>query len=153
MSKKWNMSIRRQKAVVGVIALLAILVSPVGVLIVYLLTSGGIGSPEEAIRLKAIIEQYDGPETSGTGRDDYAAKRFSNNEWVLGLGRDSHEIMSKYNGGGTLVVKDSRGHIRCFFGHVCGPGDHQSFMARANSLDEFYQLLVKYDRFKEYIIP
>ena len=87
---------------------------------VYFFSSGGTGSIDEALRLKAVVEQIPDPE-SGEGCDDgYAAKRFANGEWVLGIGRDSHAMMSEFRGGGTVVVKDSRGRIRCFFGHVCG---------------------------------
>jgi hypothetical protein len=53
------------------------------------------------------------------------------------------------NGGGTLVVKDSRGNVRAFFGHVCG-GDYLDMELRfTKSLDHFYKLLHE-SGFKEY---
>ena len=49
------------------------------------------------------------------------------------LGRKSHDP-----GGGTLVIKDSRGAVRVYFGHVCGP-DRLNFMCQqCAGLDEFY---------------
>src|SRR5687767_12570935 len=44
--------------------------------------------------------------------------RFPSGEWVTGVGVDSH---SWKRAKGTLVVRDSRGRVRAFVGHVCGP--------------------------------
>jgi hypothetical protein len=88
----------------------------------YFYSVGGTGSMSEARRLRAIIEPISDPE-AGQGCDpEYKFIRFPNGEWVMGIARDSHAPMSRYRGGGTVVTKDSRGRVRCFFGHVCGPG-------------------------------
>ncbi len=138
----------RRRTVLWIVAMGTVLIIGFPILFVglYFVSTGGTGSADEAIRLKKIIERIPDPE-SGEGCDsEYAAKRFPNGEWVLGIGRDSHSMMSKYRGGGTVVVKDSRGRVRCFFGHVCGCG-MQTFDAR--SLDEFYKKLIVSGGFKE----
>jgi hypothetical protein len=114
------------------------------------LFSGGTGSPEEAIRLKPVVESIADPE-SGDGCDpEYYAQRFPDGSWVLGIGRDSHAF---FHGGGTMVLKDSRGHIRCFFGHVCGPRGVRLVIDDARSVDDMYDQLIEKFRFTEYEWP
>lgn len=57
------------------------------------------------------------------------------------------------SGGGTLVVKDSRGAIRAFFGHVCGPRFLEGQLERAKSLDDFYDHCLPEWHFQEYEWP
>ena len=123
----------------GVVATL-LLVPVVFVLIVLIgmANSNGKGSPEEAERLRVSLEAIADPESGEGCHSEYAAKRFKNGEWVLGIGRDSHAWLSSTRGGGTIVVKDSRGQVRCFFGHVCGHAGHEPFMEHADSLERFY---------------
>ncbi|HQR09130.1 MAG TPA: hypothetical protein PLN21_20075 [Gemmatales bacterium] len=136
-----------------VILLVLVIFSSIAYFAFYYFTSGGSGSPEEATRLRAIVENIISPEAGEGIHFEYAAKRFKNGEWVLGIGRDSHAWMSSYRGGGTIVVKDSRGQVRCFFGHVCGPGGHDVYMLKASSLDDFYKRLGEYKTFTEYQWP
>jgi hypothetical protein len=99
------------------------------------------------------VEAIPDPE-AGEGADPgYAAKRFKDGGWVLGIGRDSHGILSKYRGGGTMVVKDSRGRVRCYFGHVCGPRGLRAFMVEAQSPDEFHGRMTEYFGCTEYQWP
>jgi hypothetical protein len=122
-------------------------------LFMFLVASDGHGSAAGAAHLRTLVEPIADPE-SGQGSDpEYGCKRFSNGEWVLGISRDSHGLLCRFYGGGTVVFKDSRGQIRCFFGHICGPGGHRSLMFEPQSLDELYDKLVKYYRFTEYHWP
>src|SRR4051794_26116441 len=133
---------RRRRLLIGLVvtAFVLLVLSPFALFLAYLLTPDGEGSPAEAERLRAAVEAIPGPE-DGRGFDrDYGAKRFPDGEWVLGIGRDSHALLARYRGGGTVVVKDSRGRVRCFFGHVCGPASHEAYWSvNAHSLDDFYR--------------
>jgi hypothetical protein len=88
-------------------------------------------------------------DTKNSGPDIQCVK-FPNGEWVCGLARDSHGWRQ---GGGTLVVKDSRGQMRVFFGHVCGaqpcflvtPGD-------LKNLDAFYKYINTHWGFTEQVL-
>lgn len=86
--------------------------------------SGGVGSMAEARRLRPVVEAMPTPTTSAA---DYKMGAvgivYPNGEWVTGVAKDSHALYSRLTGGGTVVLKDSRGRVRCFFGHVCGGGN------------------------------
>jgi hypothetical protein len=148
-----RMRFRRRAVIWGIAVGLVVITSPFAIFIFYVRTSGGMGSAAEAARLRAVVEPIPNPEAGRGCHREYASKRFANGEWVLGIGRDSHDWMSKYRGGGTVVVKDSRGRVRCFFGHVCGPDGHAAYMDRARSLDDFYRNLADYNAFTEYQWP
>ena len=96
------------------------------------------GVPSVARRLKAEMEPIPDPETAVQLHPDWGAKRFKNGEWVFGRGINSHWISS---GQGTLVLKDSRGRVRIFFGHVCGsnPGLGPYDGQHIATLDDFYK--------------
>jgi hypothetical protein len=96
------------------------------------------GSLEEAVKLRTIIESINSPETGAGCDPDYDFKKFNNGEWVAGIGRDSHALWSKNRVGGTVVLKDSRGQVRFFAGHVCGPRGQFNVAYGVASLDEFY---------------
>src|SRR5262245_32133670 len=74
------------------------------------------GSPEYAERWRESFEEVAGPDEAKAATPDMAYKRYPNGEWVFGVCRCSH----RYRDGGTIVVKDSKGRVRAFFGHVCG---------------------------------
>ena len=75
------------------------------------------GVPSAARKLIAEMESHHDPDEALVAHPDWFEHRFPNGEWVFGYGIDSHGYRV---GGGTLVIKDSRGRIRVFFGHVCG---------------------------------
>jgi hypothetical protein len=97
--------------------------------------SMGDGSMDEAKRLRPIVEGISGPDAH-VGEAGYRAIRFENGEWVAGVAKDSHALYAQWYGGGTVVLKDSRGRVRCFFGHVCGSGSLGGPHS-VQSLDEF----------------
>jgi hypothetical protein len=88
------------------------------------------------------MEPVPDPETALRLHPDWAAVRFPNGEWVFGYGSNSHEVFRL--GRGTLVMKDSRGQVRIFFGHVCGEnawlGEFPGKTDRL-TLDEYYRRL------------
>ena len=96
--------------------------------------SMGDGSMDEAKRLRPIVAGITGPDDH-TGEAGHRAFRFPNGEWVAGVAKDSHALYAQWTGGGTVVLKDSRGRVRCFFGHVCGSGNVTGGR-RPTSLDE-----------------
>ena len=105
------------------------------------------GSPETAEQWKAILQPISDPaEAQG---DRVEVKRFTDGTWVMGLSQDSHA--QNKPGGGTIAVKDSRGAVRAFFGHVCGPEWLGACFGRAQSLDGLYARLQ--DKFQEYEWP
>jgi hypothetical protein len=91
----------------------------------------GGGVPSVARRLKAEMESIPDPETAARLHPDWVVTRCENREWLFGYGIDSHPGL--HIGHGTLVVKDSRGKVWIFFGHVCGENGPLWF---GNSLDE-----------------
>jgi hypothetical protein len=97
------------------------------------------GLPSAGHRLKAEMESIPDPVTALQLHPDWATIRFPNGEWVFGHGIDSHGFAT---GHGTLVIKDSRGKVRIYFGHVCGenmPLDFGwDFIRNAKTLDDFY---------------
>jgi hypothetical protein len=100
------------------------------------------GLPSAARRLKAEMGPIPDPESALQRHPNWAAIRFNNGEWVFGYGISTHEFTL---GHGTQVVKDSRGQVRIFFGHVCGENAPlemcKSGLIRATSLDDFYSQL------------
>lgn len=109
-----------------IVAAVLVMLVPVGFVAYFVIGSadeGGVGSMAEAVRLRPVVEAM--PEPTRT-TSDYQANTvaivFENGEWVVGVAKNSHGLYSRSKGGGTVVLKDSRGRVRCFFGHVCGGG-------------------------------
>ena len=100
------------------------------------------GSPELAAEWREKLTPIDSLETA---KARALTEQFPNGEWVAWLSADSHGIWIR--GGGTVVIKDSRGQIRAFFGHVCG-----SFSPPfgSNSLDDFYTRMASQTRYREH---
>lgn len=110
------------------------------------------GLPSAARRLKAEMESAPDPDAARQSHPEWVVVRLTRGEWVFGYGLDSHRQVRA--GRGTLVTKDSRGRVRCFFGHVCG--DHGTELAfrqfeHVQTLDEFYSELQRGDRFREWV--
>jgi hypothetical protein len=82
---------------------------------------------------------------------DWFAVRCVNGEWVFGHGINSHGL---HPGHGTLVLRDSRGRVRIFFGHVCGPNGGLDWLATARqpmTLDGFYDMLAEFGTLREWV--
>ena len=75
------------------------------------------GVPSAARKLIVELEPFQDPDEAVAAHPDWFQHRFENGEWVFGYGIDSHGFRV---GHGTLVIKDSRGRTRVYFGHVCG---------------------------------
>lgn len=95
------------------------------------------GSPELAGEWRADLETYATPEDASQADPTIQIVKFENGDWVMGRAQNSHGFW--HRGGGTMVIKDSRGKIQAFAGHVCGP-NFLSF-AQKPSLDAFYKYL------------
>jgi hypothetical protein len=78
----------------------------------------GAGSPAFAEKWRARLQPIGDPDSATALYSDIEVVRFKDGDWVIGVSDDSHA--SPW--GGTVVVKDSTGATRAFFGHVCGPG-------------------------------
>jgi hypothetical protein len=110
----------------------------------------GLPRDEEVRRLTTALESCPDPECAKASIEHCGTVRFPNGEWVNGVGIDSHSWKRAKD---TLVVRDSRGRIRAFVGHVCGPEwmpryfpeNHPSFQ----SLKDFYAFLTEWG-FTEY---
>src|SRR5262245_31672003 len=123
-----------------------------GAVLVYLLLGGNnSGSPELAAEWKATLAPLADPEEAMRKNPHVQGRRFANGEWVFGLCRDSHGRL--HPGGGTVVVKDSRGAVRAFFGHVCGPRGLEGTLHQAKSLADYYRYLLGDCGFKEHQWP
>jgi len=95
----------------------------IGFIVVGFQFTGGSGSMAKAQQLRPQVEAVPGPESLPSDRN-WAAVKCANGEWILGISTSSHDMYSSWFGGGTVVLKDSRGRVRCFLGHVCGAVGH-----------------------------
>jgi hypothetical protein len=73
------------------------------------------GLPSAGRRLKAEAEAVPNLETALDRHPDWATLRFANGEWVVWRSLSSTTFQI---GGGTAVVRDSRGRVRVYFGFV-----------------------------------
>lgn len=113
--------------------------------------SNNRGSPELAAEWRDALLAAAGPDEAAAADPDIVVLRFPNGEWVFGKSQDSHGIWRR--GGGTLVVRDSRGRVRAFFGHMCGPRYLAfEFGSDYPSLDAFYDSVLQH-RIVEHIFP
>jgi hypothetical protein len=118
----------------------------------------GEGHPSDARKWRTLLEPIPDLDACERGHPELTSSpsfvkiRFPNGEWVFGVASDSHAWFD--NRGGTVVLKDSRGLIRVFFGHVCGAGSPMySYSGQAKSLDEFYTTLTMNGSFTEQFLP
>ena len=109
------------------------------------------GSPELAAEWQAELSRYRTPEEAQAADPDVIVLRFDNGEWVFGRCQSSHGMWKR--GGGTVVVKDSKGQVRAFFGHVCGEGMLGATWERT-SLDRYYDVTLGHEGgFVEHPLP
>lgn len=98
--------------------------------------TGGTGSVEKALQLRSQVEAVPDPDSVTPDRN-WAVVKCANGEWVFGVCTSSHDMYAQWFGGGTVVLKDSRGRVRCFLGHVCGRWDIELHERREyDSLDD-----------------
>jgi hypothetical protein len=100
-----------------------------------------LGSPELAAEWRDHLAQYPDPDTASAADPEVIVLRFRNGEWVFGRSQNSHGVW--YRGGGTVVVRDSSGQTRAFFGHVCGGGQLGIGSPDLPSLAEFYKQMAE----------
>ncbi len=110
----------------------------------------GRGSTEHAAKWKGIFESLSDPEVVKTRYPFAATRHYADGSWVFGVSYDSHAGRD----GGTIILKESSGKVRAFFGHVCGPDMLQDTISRTGSLAEFYYVLSQgQSKFGEYVFP
>jgi hypothetical protein len=112
----------------------------------------GVGSVRDAHQWRRRFLTFPDPETAEKAFPEIVSKRFLDDSWVFGICTDSHASAE----GGTIVLKDTTGKIRVFFGHVCGSQYLKCVLLSVESLDEVYQELqfgkIAGFRFVEYLI-
>lgn len=116
---------RRRGPLWAVILLGGVALTPflfIGYIAVGFKFAGGNGSMAKARQLRPLVEAVTDPDSLPPDRN-WAAVKCANGEWILGVSASSHDMYSEWFGGGTVVLKDSRGRVRCFLGHVCGRWD------------------------------
>jgi hypothetical protein len=104
-------------------------------------TGSDSGSPALAAEWRDHLAQFNGPDAARAADPAVVVVRCKNGDWAFGRSQDSHGIWRR--GGGTVVIRDSGGRTRAFFGHVCGGGHLGIGPAEPLSLADFYEQLVK----------
>lgn len=112
--------------------------------------SSNEGSPALAVEWRDHLAQFPDPVAARANDPEVIVLRFENGEWVFGRTQSSHGIWRQ--GRGTMVVRDSSGRTRAFFGHVCGSGHLAPFNPDLPDLAEFYEQLRK-NKFTEHPLP
>jgi hypothetical protein len=96
------------------------------------------GSRELALNWRNELTALADPESAAVRNNGITTRRYSNGEWVMGKCQNSH---SDADGGGTVVLKDSRGEIRIYFGHVCGKGALSALFRGGSDLNSLYEYM------------
>jgi hypothetical protein len=112
------------------------------------LNAMGEGSARRAEVWRERLRTIPDPDTARAIGPKVVSKRFADGEWVFGVCEDSHMNPD----GGTVVLKDSRGRLRAFFGHVCGSDFLDDLLQHMGSLDGMYKKLSEW-QFGEYLFP
>jgi len=144
---------RKTKSFLASVLLVALIAAvPFGFFALYFAVSAGHdrGCPQLAALWRNTLQKYETPDDAAARVRHLATRRFENGEWMFGLAQNSHGIWLR--GNGTVVLKDSRGHVRAFFGHVCGAGALAMRLRAAPDLNAFYARL-KEDGFVEHDFP
>jgi hypothetical protein len=136
--------------VVGGLSFAACAFVLIGLVAVLLFPRGGsdAGSPELAAEWRAELLAAAGPDAAAAADSAVQVVRCRDGGWVFGKSRNSHLAFTR--GRGTVVVRDSAGRVRAFFGHVCGP----EFLGGRSpaTVDDFYDWLLG-TGFTEYQFP
>jgi hypothetical protein len=134
--------------------LLTIGLLPVALLVGFFISWWAIsdGSDEGSVSLarewRTELQSIQTPEEAAEKRLPFFVIRLQHGDWIIGRTQPSHGIW--YRGGGTVVLKDSRGRIQAFHGHVCVPWSGSVSPPDADSLtlDEYY-LWLRSRRFQD----
>lgn len=108
------------------------------------------GSPALAAEWRDQLNRYPDPDSARSANPEVLGVRCKNGEWAFGRSKTSHGVW--HRGGGTLVVRDSTGRVRAFFGHVCGDNDLGARGSEPPSLAVYYGWLAEM-QFVEYALP
>ena len=129
-----------------------LLLPPCGFLGLMVAVQGGSdrGSPALAAEWRDRLAQYPDPDAARSADPEVLVVRCRNGEWAFGCSKDSHGVWRR--GGGTLVVRDSTGRTRAFFGHVCGGEDLGARWTEPPTLAVYYGWLAEM-RFVEHPLP
>lgn len=143
---------KRTKSILIATPFILILLAPVCFFGFWILAAGGSnsGSPELAAEWRDDLATYFTPEAATADNPEIEHVTFSNGDWLIGRAQDSHGMWRR--GGGTVVIRDSRGATRVFFGHVCGSGFLSWGFGEHVDLDSFYGRVTE-NGFKEYKLP
>src|SRR5215218_10203954 len=106
---------KRRRVLLLVLGLTGIAAIPCGLFGVFWVASAGSdrGSPSLAAEWKADLLAAAGPDDAAARDPEVVVLRFADGGWAFGKAQDSHGVWRR--GGGTLVVRDSRGRVRAFF--------------------------------------
>ena len=108
------------------------------------------GSSALAAEWRDQLAQYPDPVAAQSADPEVLVVRCRNGEWAFGRSKNSHGVW--YRGGGTVVVRDSAGRVRAFFGHVCGSDDLGGNETKPPSLAVYYGGLAERE-FIEHPLP
>ncbi len=130
----------------------AILVLPCGFLGFWIAAAGGSdkGSPALAAEWRNDLARYSEPDAAHSADPEIIVVRCRNGEWAFGRSKDSHGMWRR--GGGTVVVRDSAGRTRVYFGHVCGGYELGARGSEPLSLDAYYKGMAE-SGFMEHTLP
>ena len=130
----------------------AIAVLPCGFFGLWIAAAGGSnkGSPTLATEWRDHLARYADPDAAQLADPEIIILRCQNGEWAFGRSSNSHGMWIR--GGGTIVVRDSVGRTRVFFGQVCGRYDLGARGSEPISLDAYYEGMAE-SRFVEHNLP
>ncbi len=109
---------KRTKIILIVTPIILTLLAPAVFFGLWFLAAGGsdAGSPDLAAEWRDDLATYLAPEDASADNAEIEHVTFLNGDWLIGRAQDSHGMWRR--GGGTVVIRDSRGATRVFFGHV-----------------------------------
>ena len=136
-----RMSPKKKIVLAGLLAFFLVASVPVGFFIFFVAASSGHdqGSPKLAALWRDTLDKYNTPDEAAKHVHNLQVASFDNGQWAFGLAQNSHGAWLR--GNGTIVVKDSQGNTRAFFGHVCGPSWLKRSLSNNTDLDAFYAKL------------
>lgn len=126
--------------ILAAISLFVLIAIAVAFLVLSLTYVSDEGSPGLASECRKELDAFATPDDAVKTDPTIEVVKFKNGEWLIGRCQDSHGI-SRRGGGGTMVMKDSRGETRALKGHVCGSRFLSGGSSETADLDTFYSNL------------